>query len=138
MPRGGRGSLQGTVERGIKITRLRFDHGRFLGLLKQRADLDAPPVDRNDEKTGLAGAEELADLLQLFLRDRMQQVSGDASRTRQTTPARCDRGGTGSGSHDEQRGPEHSTSQGQIPGCAVVTSTCSSPQAFLVSTAMDM
>src|SRR5271165_5219348 len=51
----------------------------------------------------------------------MQQVSGNASRTRQTASARCDHGGTDSGSHDEQRGPEHSTSQGQIPGCAVVT-----------------
>src|SRR5271165_6074435 len=51
----------------------------------------------------------------------MQQVSGNASRTRQTASARCDHGGTDSGSHDEQRGPKHSTSQGQIPGRAVVT-----------------
>jgi len=50
----------------------------------------------------------------------MQQVSGNASRTRQIASARCHHGGTDSGSHDEQRGPEHSTSQGQIPGCAVV------------------
>ena len=57
------GALERAVERGVQIPRLRLDDHSFLGLLKQRADLNALPVDRNKEKTGRAGLEELTNLL---------------------------------------------------------------------------
>jgi hypothetical protein len=51
---------EGSVEGGVQVARLGFDDGRYLGLLKQRADLGSPSVDRDDEETAFAGAEELA------------------------------------------------------------------------------
>lgn len=57
------GALERAVERGVQIPRLRLDDHSFLGSLKQRADLNALPVDGNKEKTGRAGLEELTNLL---------------------------------------------------------------------------
>ena len=68
------------LEGGVQVTCLGFDDGRFLGMLKQRADLGAPSVNRDDEKTTRADAEQLAYLLQLFIGDHMPQVSGNALR----------------------------------------------------------
>ncbi len=91
MPRGGC-SPEGSVKGGVQVTCLGFDDGRLLGLLKQRADLGHPSVDRDEEETALAETEELAHLLQLVAGDHMPQVSGNALRARQTACSRCDRG----------------------------------------------
>jgi hypothetical protein len=92
MPRGGCIPNR-CVEGGVQVTCLGFDDGRFLGMLKQRADLGAPSVNRDDEKTTRAGAEELAYLLQLFIGDHMPQVSGNALRAWQNNVCgRHDRG----------------------------------------------
>jgi hypothetical protein len=90
MPRGGYRS-EGSVKSDIQVTCPGFDDGRLLGSLKQRADLGAPSVDRDDEKTALARAEELTDLAELIAGGHLPKVSGDASRARKTAGGR-DRG----------------------------------------------
>jgi hypothetical protein len=114
-------SPKGSVEGGVQVTRPGFDDDRLLGSLKQRADLGAPSVDRDYEKAALAEAEELIHLLQLFVRDRMPQVSSDTPRARQTACSRRDCG-IDCGRYDQQRGAEHSTCQGQIPCRAAMPS----------------
>jgi hypothetical protein len=52
--------LEGAAERGIQVTCLRFDDGRFLGVREQGLIFNALPVDSKDEKTGPAGIEQLA------------------------------------------------------------------------------